>query len=121
MLLWRLFHNHDAASQDGGTAQPECRWLLAWSLVQADGVIISGVQVSALVSLGLKRTAGCDEVKDSDSSPPGLLLATRDGSLQSVVLDQICQAQLHAMSAVCWCPLCRQKVLCPLDDGCKWL
>ncbi|CAE7300033.1 unnamed protein product, partial [Symbiodinium necroappetens] len=36
----------------------------------ADGVIISG---------------------DSDSSP-GLLLATRDGSLQSVVLEQICQA-----------------------------
>eukprot|EP00439_Symbiodinium_sp_Y106_P071243 s1227_g12.t1 len=41
---------------------------------EADGVIISGV-------------------KDSDSSPPGLLLATRDGSLQSVVLDQICQAE----------------------------
>ncbi|CAE7465670.1 unnamed protein product [Symbiodinium sp. CCMP2456] len=36
----------------------------------ADGVIISG---------------------DSDSSP-GLLLTTRDGSLQSVVLEQICQA-----------------------------
>ncbi|CAE7433234.1 unnamed protein product [Symbiodinium sp. CCMP2592] len=40
----------------------------------ADGVIISSV-------------------KDSDSSPPGLLLATRDGSLQSVVLEQICQAE----------------------------